>query len=188
MINLVFSSQIGTAFRPFTWQLPTLDPPPVANILGLLALIGYGVTLFPTLIRKVFPSYKLNISVKQTLKHRREIGVITFWLALGHGLLLIHKRYVDFADFKTFWVYFQGTFTLGIFALLAITSNNWCIKALKHRWKQLHQLTYVAMFLLLWHVLDKMAGHWSYITPLALILIAGITLLFLYRLKIEESP
>ena len=40
----------------------------------------------------------------------------------------------------------------------------------------------IAMFLLNWHILDKMSGHWSYLTPISLVGIFGIT--FLYLIKV----
>ena len=56
---------------------------------------------------------------------------------------------------------------------------------MKKNWKKLHQMTYLAMFLLLWHVIDKMQGHWSYITPLAMLGITSITILFIIRKILE---
>jgi sulfoxide reductase heme-binding subunit YedZ len=59
---------------------------------------------------------------------------------------------------------------LFIFTTLAITSNDWSVKKLKKNWKKLHQLTYLVIFLLPWHILDKMSANWSYITPLSVLL------------------
>jgi sulfoxide reductase heme-binding subunit YedZ len=41
------------------------------------------------------------------------------------------------------------------------------------------------MFLLTWHIWDKMLGHWSYLTPIAVVGIMGIIILFLRRRWIE---
>jgi sulfoxide reductase heme-binding subunit YedZ len=57
---------------------------------------------------------------------------------------------------------------------------------MKKSWKKLHELTYLAMFLLIWHVIDKMWGHWSDITLLAMLGITGITLLFILRKFMER--
>lgn len=43
------------------------------------------------------------------------------------------------------------------------------------------------MFLLIWHIWDKMSGHWTYLTPIGLVIISGITALFLVKLGIEHQ-
>jgi methionine sulfoxide reductase heme-binding subunit len=161
------------------------DPSPLSNSLGFLALGGYIATLLPTNLRIVFPQTKQSAMPKWLLKNRRIIGILSFCLALGHGYLLVVKRDFDFFDPSTFWVYIQGVATFIIFALLAITSNDWSIRRLKKNWKRLHSLTYLAMFLLTWHVWDKMADHWSTLTPLGLVIIIAINSLYLYRRWVE---
>lgn len=163
-----------------------IDPVPIANGLGFLALVGYILTLLPTNMRVVFPQSKQTPMPKWLLKHRRMIGVVSFLLALWHGYLLVHKRDLDFLNPSTFVVYVQGISTFTIFTLLALTSNDWSVKRLKKNWKRLHNLTYAAMFLLTWHVWDKMADHWSYVTPLALVTIAAVNVLYLWRRWIER--
>ncbi|QLE53048.1 iron reductase (plasmid) [Nostoc sp. C057] len=165
----------------------TIDEPSLANVLGLIALVSYSITLLPTILRIVFPQTKETGIPKLLLKHRRSIGIISFCLALGHGLLMIQKRNFDFFDLKTFEIYIQGITTLMIFTLLAVTSNNWSVKKLKKNWKQLHKLTYLAMFVLTWHIWDKMSGHWTYLTPISIVIIMGIIALFVIRLRIEHQ-
>lgn len=164
-----------------------MDSFPLPNLLGFLALVTYIVTLLPTILRIVFPQTKETGIPQWLLKRRRIIGIIAFFLALAHGYLLVKKRQLDFLDPKTFWIYLQGISTFTIFTILAITSNNWSVKKLKKNWKQLHKLTYLAMFLLTWHVGDKMAGHWTYLTPIGIVSIIGITVLFIIRLRIERQ-
>jgi len=165
----------------------TIDEPSLANVLGLMALVSYSITLLPTILRIVFPRTKETGIPKLLLKHRRSIGIISFFLALGHGLLMIQKRNFDFFDIKTFWIYFQGVSIFIIFTLLSITSNNWSVKKLKKNWKQLHKLTYPAMVILIWHISDKMSGHWTYLTPISIFAISIITVLFIIRLWIEHQ-
>ncbi len=163
-----------------------IDPSPLSNSLGFLALGGYIATLLPTNLRIVFPQTKQAKMPKWLLKNRRLIGILSFCLALGHGYLLVIKRDFDFFDPSTFWVYIQGVITFIIFTLLAITSNDWSMRRLKKNWKRLHSLTYLAMFLLTWHVWDKMAEHWSHLTPVGLVILFTINGLYLYRCWIER--
>ncbi|MGD1804614.1 ferric reductase-like transmembrane domain-containing protein [Dapis sp. BLCC M126] len=158
-----------------------LDTTPLANYLGFFALISYIITLLPTTLRVVFPKTKKTEIPKLLLKYRRQIGVVAFLFALGHGILLVGKRNFDFFDIQTYWIYVQGVVTFIIFTLLTITSNDWSVKKLKRNWKKLHELTYIAMFLLVWHVIDKMWGHWSYVTPSGIVGITSITVLFIVR-------
>jgi sulfoxide reductase heme-binding subunit YedZ len=165
----------------------SIDESPLANILGFLSLASYIVTLIPTTFRIVFPKTKETGIPQWLLKRRRMIGIIAYFLALSHAFLMVQKRNFDFFDIQTFWIYIQGVSTFIIFTLLSITSNNWSIKKLKKNWKQLHKLTYVAMFILIWHIWDKMSGHWTYLTPISLVATLMITVLFIIRLRIEHQ-
>lgn len=73
-----------------------------------------------------------------------------------------------------------------IFTFLAITSNDWSVRNLKSNWKKVHQLTYVAIFLLPWHILDKMGTHWSHLTPIEISITTFILVLFIKRKNIEQ--
>ncbi|MBT9314651.1 ferric reductase-like transmembrane domain-containing protein [Leptothoe spongobia TAU-MAC 1115] len=158
-----------------------LESVPLGNHLGLLALVAYIATLVPTIIRIVFPSFKAHDVVRWLLKQRRAIGILAFVLAMGHAYFVIRKRNFDFFDFNTYRASSEGLATLIIFTILTITSNDWSIKRLKRNWKRLHTLTYAAMFLLTWHILNKMSGQWTLVTPIAAIGIISITSLFLMR-------
>ena len=164
-----------------------IDTAPLANSLGFLALGSYILTLMPTNLRIVFPQTKRTSIPKWLLKHRRLIGILSFLLALGHGYLLVLKRDFDFFDPSTYWIYIQGVSTFTVFTLLAITSNDWSVKRLKKNWKRLHSQTYLAMFLLTWHVWDKMSEHWSYLTPIGLVAMVAIIALFLVRRWLERQ-
>lgn len=165
----------------------TLDTPLLANSLGFLSLLCYLITLLPTILKIVFPSTKQTGIPQWLLKHRRTIGLLAFFFAILHGYLLVIKRNFDFFDVQTYSIYVQGVTTFIIFTLLAITSNNWSMKKMKKNWKNLHKLTYLAIFLLTWHIWDKMWGHWTYLTPVGIIATTGITALFLLRIWIENQ-
>jgi methionine sulfoxide reductase heme-binding subunit len=165
----------------------TIDSVPLANGIGFLSLSAYTLTLLPTNIRFVLPQFKQADLPKWLLKNRRLIGITAFALALWHGYLLAQKRDFDFLDFESYVTYVQGVSTFIILTLLAVTSNDWSVKRLKKNWKPLQRLTYVAMFLLTWHVWDKMAEHWSYLTPIGLMVIIITNLMFLRRRWLERQ-
>jgi sulfoxide reductase heme-binding subunit YedZ len=156
-------------------------PVPLANFIGCLSLVTYTATLMPSMVKKLFPIYRVNKLIVLLLRYRRYIGVIAFFLALNHGFLMVIQKQINLLNPYIYLEYFQGMSMLFIFTLLAITSNDWSVKKLKRNWKRLHSLTYVAIFLMPWHILDKMSGHWSYVTPFALLLSLVILVLFLKR-------
>ncbi|MBO3457659.1 ferric reductase-like transmembrane domain-containing protein [Aetokthonos hydrillicola Thurmond2011] len=167
--------------------MEVMDKPIVGSILGLISLLFYIVTLLPTILRVVFPESKETGIPKLLLKHRRGVGILAFLFAVGHAYIYFNKRNLDFFDPKTFWVYVHGGGTFIIFTLLAITSNDWSIKKLKKNWKQLHQLTYPAMFLVAWHIWGKMLGHWSFLTPIGVLCSTAIIVLYCFRLWTEHQ-
>ncbi len=167
-----------------TWFYDSIPP---ANLLGCLAIVSYILTLLPTSLRIAFPALKKAKFPIKLLKYRRQLGILAFVLALGHAWLLIAKRNFDFFDLTTYRVYVHGSATFIIFTLLTVTSNDWCVKKMKKNWRQLHQLTYVAMFLLFWHINDKMSGHWNFMTPLVVIGMATMIILFLRRRWLERQ-
>lgn len=161
-------------------------PVTLANFLGFLAMIFYMLTLAPSILRTVFQHIRNNKTLIWLLKQRRHIGIFSYVLASNHALLMVIKEDINFLTPTTYIHYFQGITLLFIMSLLAVTSNNWSIKKLKKNWIRLHQLTYLMIFILPWHILDKMSGDWSYLTPLG-ILISFVCIYLFIRRKILEA-
>jgi sulfoxide reductase heme-binding subunit YedZ len=161
-------------------------PAPLANAFGFISLLGYVATLLPSLLRIIFPALKRNKALIWLLKYRRHLGVFAFGFGLTHGVLLGVERQLNFLDWQIYIHYCQGIAMLSIFTLLAVTSNNESIKTLKQGWKKLHYSTYLVIFLMPWHIVDKMWGHWSQLTPYAIVISMMTVLLFLYRKWLER--
>ena len=163
-----------------------LTPAPLANILGLLSLLCFSATTLPSILKTVFPSTKNSKTLRWFFKQRRRIGVAAFSFGLNHSVLLIIQNHLNLLDPKTCIHCFSGISLLSIFTLLATTSNNYSVKSLKANWNKLHQLAYLAIFILPWHILDKMQGHWSSLTPLAVLIPIVSLVLYLRRKWIEQ--
>lgn len=155
------------------------NPAPLANILGFLALIAYIATLAPSIVKIVLPFLRKNQIILWLLKKRRCIGIGAFFFSSDHGFLLIIQKQINLLSPLTYIEYFQGISILFIFSLLALTSNDWSVRKLKNNWKNIHKLTYLVVFLLPWHILDKMSLKWSYITPFAILLSSINLILFI---------
>jgi sulfoxide reductase heme-binding subunit YedZ len=115
------------------------------------------------------------------LKHRRFLGVAAFMFALNHGSLLIIQRNLNLLDPVVYVHYFQGFSMMAIMTILAFTSSDESVKSLKKNWKKIHQLTYLMIFILPWHIIDKMSGHWTFATPISILLSTVLLALFLAR-------
>jgi sulfoxide reductase heme-binding subunit YedZ len=180
-VALVFINYILSIILFFF--IPDID---YANIIGVLSLIYYSLTIIPTIIKTLFPNfYKQQYIWKSLMKNRRYTGVTAFCFAWNHAALLIWQKSLNFLDFNTCLQYFQGLSSIIIFTILAITSNDESVRKLQKDWKKIHNLTYLCLFILPWHILDKMFGRWSYLTPFAVILSISLSLLFVTRKIIE---
>jgi methionine sulfoxide reductase heme-binding subunit len=187
-----------------------MDTPPLENSVGLAALICYALTLLPTILKILFregltpasnagacpKGYRSAYTPRQTkttaiykwlLQNRRQIGVLCFFLTAIHGYPYLHKRNLDVNDAMTYLIYIQGVSAFVVLLILAVTSNNWSVKKLKQNWKHLHKLSYTLIFMLTWHIWDKMSGHWTYLTPVSLVIMAVIAILFSIRVYREYT-
>ena len=135
---------------------------------GFFALCAYVLTLLPTWVRVFAPKLRKASPVVSLLRYRRQIGILVFILSLIHGVAWVVVNYQEIRKFHLIGQYWHGLSVLSIFCILAITSNNWCVKTMKKRWKQLHRLTYASIFLLTIHIWQKMAPSWTILTPISL--------------------
>lgn len=156
-----------------------------ANLLGFFSLVAYTGTLIPSLAQTLFPNTRKTQWRTWLLKQRRYIGLTAFALGLAHGMAVLYGHQLDLSDRRTYLESFTGMTMLAIFTLLAMTSNTWSIKRLGRDWKRLQSCTYWVIFLLPWHILDKMADDWSAITPVCALLSLGTLILFLRRKQLE---
>lgn len=85
------------------------------------------------------------------LKFRRAIGLLAFFYIVGHLLIWL---VLDVQIPSQIWADILKrpyiTIGMGAFVLLiplALTSNNWSIRKLGPRWRQLHKLVYVSVVL-----------------------------------------
>ncbi|MEM9926186.1 MAG: ferric reductase-like transmembrane domain-containing protein [Cyanobacteria bacterium P01_D01_bin.50] len=154
-------------------------------VTGYIALIAYIATLLPSNLIIVFPIWKKTYWRRILLKNRREIGLICFLLATIHALLIVQLRNVDMLSLNTYIEYFTGLGSILIFTILALTSNNWSIRKLGKDWKKLHHLTYLALLLLIFHLLLAKQGKWDWYTWCAFITLSFLNSLWLLRISMR---
>ncbi|MGF1600705.1 MAG: ferric reductase-like transmembrane domain-containing protein [Thermosynechococcaceae cyanobacterium] len=162
------------------------QPTLFSNILGLFSVGFYICSLLPGLFSSVLPSLRKQKLIILFLKHRRFLGVSAFMLALNHGALQFVKRNISLLEPSTYLHYFQGLSMMVIMTILAITSSDESVKDLKKNWKKLHRLTYLIIIFLPWHIIDKMSGRWSFLTPISILLSTMMLVFFSMRFYKER--
>lgn len=152
----------------------------IENILAFISVIFYTLTLIPGITRVSLKNIYKTKFARFCLKYRRKLGLLAWLFGFLHGTYIVWDRNLNLLDPNIAVKYFQGIVLITIFSLLAITSNDWSVRKLKKNWKRLHKLTFLALLVLPWHVLDKMSGGWSVFTALILVI---LTLLIYYVTK-----
>jgi sulfoxide reductase heme-binding subunit YedZ len=129
------------------------------------------LALAVTPIRRVFSKAKWP---RWLMFHRRAIGVASFGYAAFHTITYLERKWgygyileeAQDPGLLTGWI------ALVIFLILAITSNNQSVRALRKNWQNLHRTVYLATGLTFAHwVLTSIEPRTAYITLGALCLV-----------------
>jgi|SaaInlV_100m_DNA_5_1039725.scaffolds.fasta_scaffold04888_3 methionine sulfoxide reductase heme-binding subunit len=106
--------------------------------------------------------------------HRRAIGVASFGYAAFHTIVYLERKWgygyileeAQDPGLLTGWI------AMAIFLILAITSNNQSVRALRKNWQHLHRTVYIATALTFAHwVITSIEPRAAYITLGALCLV-----------------
>jgi sulfoxide reductase heme-binding subunit YedZ len=158
---------------------------------GEIAIWTLGAVLALSPLRIVFPNSRIVMALN---RHRRATGVT----ACIYGLLHFssHVLYEGGWDglvrsLSKPFIWF-GAAGLTILVILAMTSNQWSIRALGGKnWKLLHRLAYVAAGLLIYHQAIAGKGHWAIarwlLFPLAALQLARLVKTFSQK-KRQDLP
>ena len=159
----------------------------LVSISGFVALTTYILSIVPKNVATVFPATKKLKFIKMLFKHRKFIGLSTFFWSSIHATITISHMNINLLSLDTYSYYYSGITAFVIFTLLAITSNKFSVKKLKKNWKALHSLTYVAMVMLLVHIWNMMESNWTRLTGIGLCLLVSVTIMYLIRLYIDSD-
>jgi len=148
----------------YTIASNSLGPDPaeaLAHVTGEWAIRMLLATLLISTIARRFPAYK------RILVLRRMSGLFTFFYSLLH-LIVFALLYVGFDlalllhELGERPYISVGFLAWLIMVPLAITSNNRMISKLGgRRWKSLHRLVYLALLLVLLHVIWQVRSSWG---------------------------
>lgn len=133
----------GTAF--YQGATGGLGADPVKSFEHLLGIWALRFLILTLLISPLRDVSKINL-----VRYRRALGLLAFYYVLMH-----FAAYMMLDQTLNFPAIIQDitrrpfiTIGMASFALLiplALTSNNWAIRKLGRRWKQLHKLVYIAI-------------------------------------------
>ncbi|MBP9820157.1 ferric reductase-like transmembrane domain-containing protein [Candidatus Woesebacteria bacterium] len=124
----------------------------VGNKFGVLALILYGFTLLPGILKRL---QILPVTQVTLMLFRRQFGILMFLTVLihsGYSLLfpLLSTSTLSINLFTTREV--LGTIAEIVLFPLFITSNDRSVRVLGKWWNRVHKLTYVALLFIFGHV------------------------------------
>lgn len=142
-----------------------------------------GLLLLNPLI-SLFPKQKW---LKNLNKYRQQIGVSCFIYALIHATGFVVKRggILKAIPWIVHPVILLGFASLSILFALAITSNRLSMKRLGPRWKKLHKATYIAQWLILFHMIFAGTTN-NYVAALAFIPLVAFQLVRRRKKKLRK--
>lgn len=144
------------------------------SILATIATFAYALTLYPGINRDL----KLRRSVRFLAEFRKQIGIASCLLGLGHvGYIFLFTDHIQ-SNIMT------GVICTSVFILLTVTSNRWSQKRLGKFWKHIHSLTYGLPFLLIWHIMSKMEA-WSIFTRFNIFLMLSLASILVLRFMLK---
>lgn len=87
------------------------------------------------------------------LVRRRDLGILSGFLTIWHGLLTWQQLANWKWSFLILPAVLPGVIALGIMSLLLLTSSQLAVKSLGQYWKILHRTVYLALPLILMHII-----------------------------------
>ena len=134
------------------WDLKTIRR--TGKTLGVISALTFCAVIIPGIVRrlKLNSIDIINVVSSHIMFARAQVGLLMFFTALGHYLLTIVIRIIRTGqrpEPQLFFVF--GFLALFLSLFLALTSNQFSKKLLKTKWKTLHSLVYVIVWLIFAH-------------------------------------
>lgn len=157
---------------------------------GFISFLLLYIAVLASPFTKVFPKLELN---NYYLHARRAIGVLSFYYAFLHVYITFFSQLNGFAGLSYFDARYNtallaGCITLGILAIMTMTSLDWAVRVMHFKnWKLLHRLVYIAGIALLVHVVI-IGPHYAHVSLLGIFTYACLAFLLLLEiLRIRKA-
>jgi DMSO/TMAO reductase YedYZ heme-binding membrane subunit len=138
---------------------------------GKLTIIWYVLTLIPGIARRFGIQHRL---VQLIMLFRRYLGILTYLTVFIHltFIFLIPnlKNLTYLFPIPLFELF--GIFAVVGLSAMFLTSNDWSVGHLKKWWQRIHNVTYIVMWFILFHVFLQQS-RWSLLIGLFVLLEMG---------------
>lgn len=154
---------------------------------GKIGLVFYILTVIPGIARRFGVKHKL---ISLLMIFRRYTGISMFLGVLAHFVVLRGAFYLR--QMRIVWP--MPTFELlGLIALICasllfFTSNDFSVTHLRKLWNKIHQLTYIIIWLIAFHVLLQRVSVWTVLISIAVVLQVASYVYSRFMNKFSKSP
>lgn len=163
----------------------------VEQAYGFVSLLLLYLAIVISPLTKVF----VKLPGKDEIVHaRRAIGVSAFFFALLHTCITFFGQLdgfsgIEFLSFIFLISLIFGAFSLGVLAIMTVTSFDWVVDHMGYKhWKLLHRLVYLASIALLAHVFLIGPHYDNRLTSIGVVTyIAAGFLIVLEALRIRQN-
>lgn len=152
---------------------------------GKLAVAAFLLTTSPGILGRFKFKHPL---ITLGMMFRRQTGLASFFLALGHASLLyiIPKVVGRLSLLEFLWFEVFGAIALVLLTLLCATSNDLARAKLGGLWKRLHQLVYFIYWLIFLHLILNKVDLLAVVVGASAVLEVG-SLIFAARTKVAAK-
>lgn len=135
-------------------QLSFLEWLPLGTLSASVSIVAFWLALTPGIMKRLNFSNALLPLRTSLMLYRRQIGITMYLFALTHFFwsraLPIYTLGGDLTVMSPFEVMGMTAFTL--LTPVFLTSNEWSVRTFGRRWKTIHALVYIVVWILLLHI------------------------------------
>jgi len=154
---------------------------------GRAAITLLGIVVLPGILGR----FGIEIKITRLITvFRRQLGILVFVLAFSHyHLVRGMPKIIGLFPLFSFAVFeYFGIAALTLLFFMFLTSNNWSVKKLGKKWKILHRVVYVVLWLLVLHTALQRISIWSlWIFAFAVLEVSSLAYGFFRNSKTQKT-
>jgi methionine sulfoxide reductase heme-binding subunit len=137
----------------------------MAHHFGEYASYAFCLTLLPSIMQRINIRFPFSLYIQSVLiLVRRHMGILMYMLALAHGLMMsIFPRLASDTLLRMPIEEILGLGALLLTTPLFVTANDYSVKLLGKKWKKLHRLSYLIVWIIFLHVAMMLDNRTAFI-------------------------